>query len=269
MSGNTFYQLNPLLICLVLIVILVAVLEMGFLAGKGRGESVSDKSDIPLILGGVLTLLALLLGFTYSMSEARFETRRQLVVEEANAIGTTYLRAKTLADPQNSEIQALLRQYAALRVHISQDMGENPRTIAAVDRQTKRLQDMIWSRGAVLARENPDPVITLFLNSLNEMIDLHASRLAAFRNRVPLPIYIVLFATSAIVLWLLGYYFGSLSRRMLTLSLPLVFLVACVMWLIMDLDQPTRGAIKASQQSLIDLDRDLNQVSQKALTRSQ
>jgi uncharacterized membrane protein len=215
-----------------------------------------------------MTLLALLLGFTYSMSEGRFETRRQLVVEEANAIGTTYLRAKTLPEPRSSEIQELLRQYAALRVEIAGMADDAPEKIREWGNRTNKLHGLIWSHAAVLARENPNPVISVFLQTLNEMIDLHAKRLAAFRNRVPLSIYWVLFIVSAITLWLVGNYFGTRGQRMRILTTMLALLVASVMWLIMDLDQPVRGAIRASQQSLIDLHQDLSQESQDATKKS-
>ena len=272
MSGNIFYQLDPLLICLVLMGVLVAALEIGFWVKKGRAKGGSDsieKADIALILGAVMTLLALLLGFTYAMSEGRFETRRQLVVDEANAIGTTYLRAKTLPEPRSSEIQELLRQYAALRVEIASTADDAPEKIRGMDNRTKQLHGLIWSHAAALARENPtSPVIAVFLQTLNEMIDLHSKRLAAFRNRVPFSIYQVLFVVSAIILWLVGYYFGSHRKRVRILTTMLALLVASVMWLIMDLDQPVRGAIRASQQSLIDLHQDLSQESQDATKKS-
>ena len=95
---------------------------------KGGSDSI-EKADIALILGAVMTLLALLLGFTYAMSAGRFEARRQLVIEQANAIGTTYLRAKTLPEPRSSEIQELLRQYTALRVEIAGTMDDHPEKI--------------------------------------------------------------------------------------------------------------------------------------------
>jgi hypothetical protein len=112
MLGNIFYQSNPLLICLALLGVLLLAVEIGFWirkTGVKGGPDGIEKGDIAFIIGGVLTLLALLLGFTYSMSAGRFEHRRQLVIEEANAIGTTYLRAKTLPEPRSSEIQELLR----------------------------------------------------------------------------------------------------------------------------------------------------------------
>ncbi|MCJ7642724.1 MAG: hypothetical protein MUO29_12610 [Desulfobacterales bacterium] len=260
MSGNIFYRLDPLLICLVLVGVLLVAEEFGFRlkGGTKPGSDNIEKADIALILGAVMTLLALLLGFTYAMSEGRFETRRQLVVEEANAIGTTYLRAKALPEPRSSQIQELLRQYLALRVEIATKIDDNQGKMREMDTRSKQLHSLIWSHAAALARESPNPVTSIFLQTLNEMIDLHSKRLAAFRNRVPLSIYLVLLIVSIITLWLVGYYFGRRQRgRILTTVVAL--LVASVMWLIMDLDQPARGTIRASQQSLIELHQDLSQ----------
>jgi hypothetical protein len=264
MPENILYRFNPLLISLALIGVLLAAEEVGFRV-KRRTKPVTEgieRGDIALILGAVLTLLALMLGFTYSMSENRFETRRQLVIEEANAIGTTYLRAKTLPEPRSSEIRELLRRYAGLRAGIGGRKDDTPEKIREVNNQAKQLHDSIWSHAAVLARENPNPIVSIFLQTLNEMIDFHSKRLAAFRNRVPFVIYLVLFVISSITFLLLGYYLGTRRQRVRILSMMLALLVAAVMWLILDLDQPVRGAIRASQQSLIDLQQDLSQRSQ-------
>jgi len=270
MSGNIFYRLDPFLICLVFMAVLLVAEELGFRV-KGWAKPGSDsveKADIALILGAVLTLLALLLGFTYAMSEGRYETRRQLVVEEANAIGTTYLRAKALPEPRSSQIQELLRQYTALRVEIASMTNDTPEKIRELDNRSKQLHSLIWSHAAALARENPNPIISIFLETLNEMIDLHSKRLDAFRNRVPFSIYLVLFVVTIIILWLVGYYFGMRRQKARFLITLVVVLVGLVMWLIMDLDQPTRGAIKASQQSLIELHQDLSQESKDATKKS-
>ena len=260
MSGNIFYRLDPVLICLVFMAVLLVVEESGFRT-KGRmkpGSESIEKADIALILGAILTLLALLLGFTYAMSGSRYETRRQLVVEEANAIGTTYLRAKALPEPRSSQIQELLRQYAALRIEFARARDESPEKVREVDNRSKELHSLIWSHAVALARENPNPVTSIFLQTLNEMIDLHSKRLAAYRNRVPLSIYLVLFVVSIITLWLVGYYFGRRQGGRI-LATVVVLLLASVMWLIMDLDHPGRGTIRASQESLIELHRDLSQ----------
>jgi len=271
MSGNIFYQSDPLLICLALLGVLMVAVEIGFWARKRRVKGDSDsveKGDMALLIGGVMTLLALLLGFTYSMSGGRFEQRRQLVIEEANAIGTTYLRAKTLPEPRSSEIQELLRQYTALRVEMTSTRAPGPEKIREWDTRAKQLHGLLWSPAAALAREGPNAVISVFLVTLNEMIDLHTKRLAAFRNRVPFSIYLVLFVVSAILLWLIGHYFGSQRKRVRALTTLLALLVASVMWLIMDLDQPVRGAIRASQQSLIDLHQELSRTTGDSTTES-
>lgn len=261
---NIFYRLDTLLICLVLVGVLFLAEELGFRI-KTKTKSSSDsiaKSDIALILGAVLTLLALLLGFTYAMSQSRFETRRQLVIDQANAIGTTYLRAKTLPEPSSSEVQELLRQYAALRIEVARSMDDSPEKIREWGNKTKKFHDLLWSHAAALAKTNPNATTAIFLETLNETIDLYSKRLAAFRNRVPISIYLVLFIVSAITLWLMGYYFRSRHEGRI-LTIVVVFLLVSVMWLIMDLDQPVRGAIKTNQQPLFDLHQDLSQEAGK------
>jgi len=245
--------------------LLLAAEEFGFrLRARMRPDSgVVEKADIAFVLGAILTLLALLLGFTYAMSQARYDTRRQLVVDEANAIGTAYLRAKTLPEPRSSEIQELLRQYAALRVEIISIKDDTPQRIQEVDSRSKHLHSLLWEHVVALARQTPNPITSVFIQSLNEMIDLHAKRLAAYRNRVPLSIYLVLFLVSIITMFWLGYYFGRRIQRARIFPLVVALLVGLVMWLILDLDQPRRGIIQASQQSLIDLYQDMSQDAMK------
>ena len=135
MSGSIFYRFDPIIICLILMGLLLTAEEFGFrLRARTRPDpDATEKTDIALVLGAILTLLALLLGFTYTMSQARYDARRQLVVEEANAIGTAYLRAKTLPELRSSDIQELLRQYAALRVEIISIKDDAPQRIQEVD----------------------------------------------------------------------------------------------------------------------------------------
>lgn len=259
MADAFFSRLDPLLICLVLTALMLMAAEAGFRAMKRKRPDAMkvENTDIALILGAVLTLLSLMLGFTYAMSQGRYETRRQLVIEEADAIGTAFLRAKTLSEPRSSELQDLLRQYAALRVEMGTARVLSPEKVQEFDARSKKLHEAMWSRAAALAEESPGPIISIFLQALNEMIDLHAKRLAAFRSRVPVSIYLVLFGISVAALGLIGYYSGTRHRRIWNLSLIFGLLVAAVMWLIMDLDNPARGFIKTSQQSIIDLQRDL------------
>jgi len=260
MTGNIFYRVDPLWICLILICFLVAASEAGYWViqkRRSRRPETFEKADIALILGAVLTLLALLLGFTYSMSENRFEVRRELVVQEANAIGTTYLRAQTLSEPRSSEAQEYLRQYTKLRVELANTTEITPQILLEADRRTKELHNLLWAQAVALAKESPTPITSLYLQTLNEMIDLHTKRLAAFHNRVPLAIYMVLGVVSGVAVFLVGFYIGFSKHRAHVLTMMLAMLVASVMWLILDLDQPASGTIRTSQQSLIDLQQDM------------
>ena len=264
MTENIFYRVDPFWVCLILICMLVAASEAGYWLVNYRAKRKPEtfgKEDLALILGAVLTLLSLLLGFTYSMSEGRFETRRELVVQEANAIGTTYLRAQTLQEPRSSEAQELLRQYVNLRVELAGTNEITPDAVRETDSGAKKMHNLLWTQAVALAKESPNPVSSLYLQTLNEMIDLHAKRLAAYQNRVPLAIYLVLCGVSIIVVFLMGFYIGFSKHRAHFLTMMLAILVASVMWLILDLDQPTRGGIRTSQQSLIDLQQDLNPIS--------
>ena len=255
-----FYRANPFLLCVALCALFIFAEEMGFRArrGKAREKNSIGDADISLILGGVMTLLALMLGFTFSLSESRFEMRRQLVVDEANAIGTTYLRTRTVPEPDGAEMRELLRKYVALRVE-----GATSSTITLdlsqiIDR-SKKLQDALWARASALARQDQSAVRGLLLQTLNQTIDIGTARLAAFKNRVPFSIYAVLFLISLMAMWLIGYYFRVRGGRPGTLAVVLALLIASVMWLIMDLDQPQRGMISASQESLYDLYADMNE----------
>ena len=148
-------------------------------------------------------------------------------------------------------------------MEIARLRDDTPQKIREVDNRSKHLHRLLWEHAAVLARKTPNPIVSVFLQSLNEVIDLHSKRLAAYRNRVPLSIYLVLFIVSTITMSLLGYYFGTRKPKARILTVIVVLLVASVMWLILDLDQPRRGAIRASQQGLFELYEDLSQDATK------
>jgi hypothetical protein len=197
----------------------------------------------------MLGLLAFILAFTFSLAAQRFDTRRQVLLDEANAIGTTYLRAAML--PQHEEeIRSLLRDYVDIRLAAAQKGG-----IAEGIRKSEELQNRVWARAVALARDNPDSIVVgLFVQSLNEVIDLHAKRITAgIRNRVPAVIWIALFAVAVISLGAMGYHAGLVrtSRSLAIVAVGLTFTV--VIGLVADLDSPREGFLTVSQQALVDL----------------
>lgn len=262
----SYHDWNPFLVSAALFVLLVVAGEAAYRftgCEKGAVGSARTVSDVALILGGVITLLALMLGFTFAMSEERYETRRQLVIDEANAIGTTYLRTWTLTDPESAQIRDLLRRYLALRVSVVDAPRMTKEGVRRFDAEATRLHRAMWVRAAAIARRNQSDVVALFLETLNSTIDLHAKRLAAFKNRVPLTVYVVLLLLSFVAMTLLGYYFRVRGVRTRFLTIMIALLLASVLWLIMDLDQPSGGAIRASQQSLVDLDAGLSREAKR------
>ena len=166
---------------------LVVASDAGFRLGrKARAKAAgAAKSELGAVEGGILALLGLLLGFTMSMAVARFEARKQLVLEEANAIGTSYLRTRLLPAPQSTEIARLLREYVDLRLQYA-GIRDDPDRLHEVREQTARLQDEFWNRAVSYAGKAPNPYLPgLLIQSLNQVIDLESARWMAFQNRVP------------------------------------------------------------------------------------
>ena len=262
MSGEMLFGLNEWLIVAIVIVLLLFATEIGFRLGR-RGQSKGNepaRSQINTLQAASLGLLALLLGFTFSMAVTRFDTRKQLVLDEANAIGTTYLRAQLLPDPSRKEVSNLLRRYVDVRLEFYQAGINRARIQKAVD-DTEKLHTALWSYVITTGGQDPRAIPTgLFIQSLNDVIDLHAKREAALKNHVPESIFILLLTIAVLSLALVGYGAGLGGVRHLVPTVISVILIASVILLIMDLDRPRRGLIRVSQQSMVDLQNSLKKV---------
>jgi hypothetical protein len=170
---------------LTLVLVLLAI-EGGYRLGRFRVTHAEHEKEAPVgaMVAAMLGLLAFILAFTFGLAAQRFDTRRQVLLDEANAIGTTYLRAAMLTQHEE-EIRALLRDYVDVRLNAVQTRG----ALAEGIRQSEVLQNRLWDHAVALARDNPDSIVVgLFVQSLNEVIDLHAKRVTAgVRNRIPAP----------------------------------------------------------------------------------
>ncbi len=260
LPNTLFYYVDAEIIALVLLLALVAALEVGYRLGRRARLNTDDttKSQSVTIEGAVIGVLALLLAFTLSMSITRYETRQQLVLEEANAIGTTYLRAKMLPAPYPAQAADLLRQYVANRLEFYNAGIDDARLQAAND-QAARLQDRLWSIAtAASAQDNRALPTSLFMQALNETIDLQGTRLAATRNIVPETVVLLLLVVAIAAVAIVGYNSGLSNRRQLFAGVTLIVLITLIVWVLIDLDRPARGFIRVSQQSMIDLQQTLN-----------
>jgi hypothetical protein len=230
--------------------------EGGYQFGKSRYEKGKGENEAPVsaMVGALLGLLALILAFTFGFGAQRFEMRRQMVLDEANAIGTTYLRTSMLPE-RGEEIRALLKQYVDLRLKaiLGNDLTEGLR-------QSENLQNQLWSQAAFVGGKHPNSIMVgLFIQSLNEVIDLHAKRVqAGIRNRVPSAIWFVLIAMSIISLAAMGYHAGLAGARRSLVVVAVAFAFSAVIGLIADLDRPQQGVVAVGQHALEDLQRSLN-----------
>ena len=171
------YNYSLPMIFLAAVAVVLAVSELGWQVGtrsQGRGGN-----NISTLESGILGLLALLIGFTFAMALSRFEARRDAVLNEANAIGTTALRARLLPDPYRAESLKLLKQYVQIRVDVVQSGTSLAEMNAAVDRSNV-IQEALWMQAKALVEKDNRMVPTgLYIQTLNDMIDDQAKRLSA------------------------------------------------------------------------------------------
>ncbi len=233
-------------------VICLAFLEAGYFLGNWRQARATGEKNEPVaaMAAAILGLLAFILAFTFSMAATRFDVRRQAVLEESNAVGTAYLRTQLLPEPQRTESAELLRRYTALRLtKLDQE------TIAGVIAESEGLHKGLWSRAIAAAERDSGSMMTsLYVQALNETIDMHARRVSAgLYSRIPLPIWISLFSLTLLSMVSVGYMAGlSATRR--SLEMPfLVLAFSGVLYLIVDLDRAHEGMLKVSQIAIINL----------------
>jgi hypothetical protein len=206
------------------------------------------------MVSSTLALLAFILAFTFNIAVNRFDDRRVAVLDEANAIGTTYLRAEFFEEPARERIKKLLREYVRVRVNGISDSD----TSAQVVSQSESIQDKLWLEASVLARQHTNPICGLFISSLNEVIDLHAKRVTlSLHTRVPAPVWFTLLAVSGLAMVGLGYYCGLVGTRSWTEAGILIATFGVVMWLVADLDRPSAGLVRVDEQPMIELNKKL------------
>ena len=251
-STNLLEEVPVLLIFAVFAAVSFVAYEIGFQIGHWWQARTPGVQEGPtgVLVGSLLALLAFLLAITMGMASDRFDTRRGLVLEEANAMGTTFLRAGYLPEPASSEIRNLLREYVPLRVAPS----DRETLVANIQRSEELLQQM-WSVAEAEAKVTQQgDLMALFLESLNETIDLNESRIAAgVYARVPASILWLLVIGSVLTLAMVGYSAGLTKRRDLLSAIVLIVALGAVLALVIDLDQPRQGFVQVSQQPIIDL----------------
>ena len=245
-----FDRYDLLTIFLVSVVVIFAASEIGRRYGvvaRGRG-----RDNDATLEAAVLGLLALMISFTFSMALTLFEARRDAVLNEANAIGTTALRARLLPAPHDARAVKLLRDYVQIRLDLYRRAPSARELDAAIDR-SNGIQTSLWQEVKAVEAVDKGMVPTgLFIQTLNEMIDNQEKRVTAYRNRVPDIALVALYAIAFIAVAFAGFG-AELDSRRSRLPVYLTGMIVCtVLLLIQDLGRPDAGLIWAGQQPMID-----------------
>jgi len=245
-----FFRLaNPVLVVVVTVVV-AGTTAAGIALGR-KLKSAHDEIREPIgaVQAALLGFVGLLLAFGLTMAVGRYETRRAAIVTEANAIGTAFLRAQTIAEPQRSESIDLLRTYVAGRVRLSEIVTETKaftKEVAA----SGEIQRSLWKLAGEALVASPDASATrLYVESLNTMFDAGTSREAAFHDRIPGSVVVLQIGGAALALGVLGLYLATLGRRVLT-ALLAAAMVILILLVALDLDRPQRGLITVPSRPL-------------------
>ena len=253
-KGETlFFELSSWVLALIIFVALLGATAGGLAIGHSmRAHAHKLSEPFAVLQGALLGLVGLILAFGLSLAVGRYEDRRAAVVNEANAIGTTYLRAQTLREPVRSDSMTRLRRYTDTTIRLSDSVpGSASARRAAAD--GLRIQRELWGfAGRALSQDPQASAPRLYAQSLNEMIDLQAVRIAGLQNRVPSAVLVLEVLGAIVALSLLAAYLAFMGRGAIGVLLA-AGLVALLLLVTFDLDRPTRGLITVPDKPLVEL----------------
>lgn len=244
----------PVLVLVVAFGILWLAAEIGAICRKrARPLKEEERADFGVVLGAALTLLGLLIGFSFSMAVNRYDQRKNYEEAEANAIGTEYVRADLLPTGDAARVRELLKKYLDQRVlfYTTRDR----RKVAKINTDTAELQKELWSAVRTVAAAQPTPVVTLATSGMNDVLNSQGYTQAAWWNRIPRAAWVLMMAIAICCNFLIGYGARQAQRRTL-LILPIV--VSISFFLISDIDSPRRGTIRVVPQNLLSVSHSLS-----------
>jgi uncharacterized membrane protein YeaQ/YmgE (transglycosylase-associated protein family) len=233
-------------------VILGAIALGAFVGRRVRHLSESLSEPFGVLQAALLGVVGLILAFGLSLALSRYEDRRDAIVLEANTIGTTYLRAQTLAEPVRTSSLELLVDYTESAIRLS-EYPPGSATEVAVAADEDRLQRRLWAlAGQALDAAPSATAPRLYLQTLNEMIDAQAARVAGLNNQVPTAVLVLEILGASIALGLLSAFLALVGRGVAGVLFAAV-LVAFLLLVTFDLDRPTRGLIEVPDTVLVQL----------------
>jgi len=237
----------PILVFIISVLLLWAAALAGSRFRLSRKSQLAEdmREDFGVLLGASLTLLGLIIGFSFSMATSRYDQRKNYEEEEANAIGTEYLRADLLPAAAASQLRALLRQYTELRLQFY--TARNATQLRQINEQTAQVQNRLWEAASAPVIAQPTPVQALVVSGMNDVINSQGYTQAAWWNRIPAAAWGLMGAIAVCCNLLFG--FGShFTNSRLFIVLPIV--VGVSFFLIADIDSPRGGVIRVRPQNL-------------------
>jgi hypothetical protein len=248
-----FFRLTSWELGLILMAVVLGTMAIGLVLGRFlRQRSEHLREPVSVLQAALLGLVGLVLAFGLALAVGRYEARRTAVVDEANAIGTTYLRAQTLPEPIRTQSLERLVRYTNTSIALSDSIPESAKARAAIA-DGQRLQRELWGlAGQALAEKPVESAPRLYVETLNNMIDMQTVRVAGLNNRVPGAVLAVEVGGAAVALALLAFYLSILGRGVGTVLLA-AGLITLLLLVTFDLDRPTRGFIEVPDTPLVNV----------------
>jgi hypothetical protein len=248
-----FFRLNTWELGLILFVVVLGATGLGLMLARFvRHRSEHLREPLGVLQAALLGLVGLVLAFGLALAVGRYESRRAAVVDDANAIGTAYLRAQTLAEPLRTRSLERLVRYTDTSIRLSRSVPESAEARGAAADGQHLLRELWRLAGQSLVGAPVASAPRLYVESLNEMIDMQTVRVAGLNNRVPGAVLAVEVVGAAVALALLAFYLSLLGRGMITVVLAAAF-VTLLLLVTFDLDRPTRGLIRVPDTPLTSL----------------
>lgn len=254
-----FFRLNTFALALVLVAMVGGAAAAGTVIGRRlRTRPGANHQSVGTVQATLLGLVGLVLAFGLTMAVGRYDNRRAIVVQEANDIGTTFLRAQMLAEPSRTTSLELLRQYADVAVDLADRVPDSDRFDEDVDR-IGELQRALWrSAGDAVRADSSGTAPRLYVETLNAMIDSHTDHVTSLRNRVPDTVVLLQVLGSTIAIGVLALYLALLGRALVT-SLVAATVVLLILFISLDLDRPHRGLITVPDSALVAVRESMDQ----------
>ena len=243
---------------LLTLTLLLGSLEFGFLLGRRNEEREEGSGQLTTLQAATLGLLALVLSFTYSYVSDRLDMRKLAVINEANAIGTAYLRAGYIPGPQGDRIRTLLKEYARIRMVTPESAGTTEKVQKIVSK-SEELHNQIWSAVEKIMAGDAGPREVTLVQAVNDVIDLHTVRLTVSLDRLPDIVMSMLLLIAVMSMFLTGYNASISGTRSRWITFALASLLAFLVFMIADLDRSLQGFVRVSQAPYLSLIQSMDQ----------